>query len=96
MKNYGPKKQVRLNLDNCRYFSLRQAAATLDSTKKNCCRWSTDGEELKNSQKFSVGHSSVAVLFRAIKGKSLRDGWCIASGSESKNSHGLQLVVFGD
>ena len=21
---------------------------TLDSTQKNCCRWTTDGEELKN------------------------------------------------
>ena len=25
-------------------------SATLDSTQKNCCRYSTDGEELKNSQ----------------------------------------------
>ena len=38
-----------MNLENCRYFSLRQTAATLDSTKKNCCKFITDGEELKNS-----------------------------------------------
>ena len=38
-----------MNLENCRYFSLRQATATLDSTKKNCCRGITDGKELKNS-----------------------------------------------
>ena len=41
-------KKTQMNLENCRYFSLRHAAATLDSTKKNCCRWITDGEELKN------------------------------------------------
>jgi len=38
-----------MNLENCRYFSLGQTSATLDSTQKNCCRRLTDGEELKNS-----------------------------------------------
>ena len=42
------KKKAQMNLENCRYFSLRQIIATLDSTKKNCCRLITDGEELKN------------------------------------------------
>ena len=32
------RKKAQMNLENCRYFNLRQAAATLDSTKKNCCR----------------------------------------------------------
>ncbi len=43
------KKKAQMDLDNYRYFMLRQTAATLDSTKKNCCRLITDGEELKNS-----------------------------------------------
>ena len=41
-----------MNLENCRYVSLSQTSATLDSTQKNCCRLFTDGEELKNSYKF--------------------------------------------
>ena len=43
------KKKAQMNLENSRYVSLRQTAATLDSTKKNCCKFITDGEELKNS-----------------------------------------------
>lgn len=41
-----------MNLDNCRYFKLRYAYATLDCTQKNCCKLITDGEELKNSSIF--------------------------------------------
>ena len=37
-----------MNLENCRYFSLRQADATLDGTQKKCSDGYTDGEELKN------------------------------------------------
>ena len=44
----GQRKKAQMNLENCRYFSLRWAVATLDSTKKNCCKLITDGEELKN------------------------------------------------
>ena len=65
------KKKAQMNLENCRAFGLWQPTATLDGTKKNCCRLITDGEELKNSQSFSVDYSSVAVLFRAIKGKGI-------------------------
>ena len=43
------KKEAQMNLENCRYCRLWQLVATLDSTKKNCCRSITDGEELKNS-----------------------------------------------
>lgn len=43
------KKKAQMNLENCRYVSLRQVTTTLDSTQKNCCRLFTDGEELKNS-----------------------------------------------
>ena len=45
----GAKQKAQMNLENCRYFRLWQFSATLDSTKKNCCRLITDGEELKNS-----------------------------------------------
>ena len=69
------KKKAQMNLENCRSFRLWQPTATLDGTKKNCCRLITDGEELKNSQSFSVDYSSVAVLFRAIKGTPLCGGW---------------------
>ena len=69
------KKKAQMNLENCRFFRLWQPTATLDGTKKNCCRLITDGEELKNSQSFSVDYSSVAVLFRAIKGTPLCGGW---------------------
>ena len=43
------KKKAQMNLENCRYFRQWQPYATLDSTKKNCCKTITDGEELKNS-----------------------------------------------
>ena len=46
------KNQAQMNLENCRYQRLWQTSATLDSTKKNCCRLITDGEELKNSSVF--------------------------------------------
>ena len=70
------KKTAQMNLENCRYFRLWQSTATLDSTKKNRCRLITDGEELKNKEIISVEYSSVAVLFRAIKGKPHSGGWC--------------------
>ena len=69
------KKKAQMNLENCRSFRLWQPTATLDGTKKNCCRLITDGEALKNSQSFSVDYSSIAVLFRAIKGTPLCGGW---------------------
>ena len=46
---YKRQKKAQMNLENCRYVSLRQTSATLDSTQESCCRWITDGEELKNS-----------------------------------------------
>ena len=45
----GQRKKAQMNLENCRYVSQRQASATLDSTKKNCCRLVTDGEDERNS-----------------------------------------------
>ena len=32
------RKKAQMNLENCRYFMLWQLTATLDGTKKNCCR----------------------------------------------------------
>ena len=43
------RKKAQMYLENCRYFRLWQLTATLDSTKKNCCRLITDGEDERNS-----------------------------------------------
>lgn len=43
-----------MNLENCKYFTLRWSDATLDSAKKQCSEYFTDGDELKNRQSFSV------------------------------------------
>ena len=43
------KKKAQMTLENCRFLGLWYPPATLDGTKKNCCRLITDGEELKNS-----------------------------------------------
>ena len=51
---------------------MTKTFATLDVTKNNCCWFITDGDELKNRIVFSVVHSSVAVVFCAIKGKPLK------------------------
>ena len=92
------RKKAQMNLEKCRYYRLWQFATTLDSTQKNCCRLFTDGEELKNSQIFSVDYSSVAVLLRAIKGKSINAqpealllvAGLFTFGFESKNSQRLR------
>ncbi|MXP73970.1 hypothetical protein GN277_26605 [Lachnospiraceae bacterium WCA-9-b2] len=50
-------------------------SATLDGTPKQCSERLTDGEELKNRYQFlRLIHSIVALFWRAIKGRSLRDG----------------------
>ena len=43
------RKKAQMNLEKCRYYMLWQLTATLDSTKKNCCRLVTDGEDERNS-----------------------------------------------
>ena len=76
-----------MNLENCRYYRLWQPAATLDSTKKNCCwlfhrrRGTQEQSELLRriqqcSSSFSChqGHAAYAVA-----------GF-LTSGLESKNS----------
>ena len=47
-----PKKKARWTLKIADIFRQLQADVTLDSTKKNCLEWITDGEELKNSSIF--------------------------------------------
>ena len=38
-----------MNLENCKYFTLRWSDATLDSAKKNCWKSFADGEDDRNS-----------------------------------------------
>ena len=64
--------------------------ATLDRGKEQCCRFVTDGNELRNLFFFFVpsGFVSLALLLPALKGKSLRDGVLLylkTSGAESWN-----------
>ena len=81
----GQKKKAQKHLENCRYFTLCLATATLDSTQKQCSEGLTDGEELKNSQRIPRQiHSIVALFLRVIKGTArsrASGGWIIASGS---------------
>ena len=46
------KKKAQMNLENCRYVSLSQTSATLDSTPKamlSVAGYFTSGSESKNS-----------------------------------------------
>lgn len=78
-----------MNLENCRYVSLSQTSATLDSTQRTAVG---DLPTAKNSRTVinsSVEYSSVAVLLRALKGRPkamLSVAGYFTSGSESKNS----------
>ena len=49
MKKQSKEKKALVNLENCRYFMLLWYDATLDSTKKYCCKSVNDGEENGNS-----------------------------------------------
>jgi hypothetical protein len=64
---------------------LWQLTPPLTAHKSNALK---DLPQAKNSgtdRFWCLLHSIVALLLRAIKGKSLRDGWFFAAGSESKN-----------
>ena len=62
------KKKAQMNLENCRYEKLRQPAATLDSTQKQCSERLTDGEELRNSSSFSVASQHCSIAFACHQG----------------------------
>ena len=77
-------------------FSLRNRDAALDSTQKNRCRWSTDGEELKNSYIFFRRAQQRSSSFACHQGQagSVASGGCfLTSGSKSKNSQRLRLEL---
>ena len=61
--------------------------ATLDKLLRQCCVDNPDGEELRNSLLcHCVGFDRIALPKNLVKGKSLRDGYPVPSGSESRNS----------
>lgn len=95
MKDWD-KKMAQMNLENRRYFSLRNRDAPLTAHKRTAVSGVPMAKNSRTVRFSSVGHSSVAVLLRAIKGKPealLR--WLFSYlGSESKNSQSLRLEAF--
>ena len=87
------KKKAQMNLENCRSFRLWQLTATLDGTKKNCCRLITDGEELKNSLNFPSFTAVQQFFFVPSRAGRFAVAGIITSGSESKNSQRLRRVA---
>ena len=57
-------------------LEIKGKYTTLDRGKEQCCRFVTDGNELRNLFYFfdPSGFVSLALLLPALKGKSLRDG----------------------
>ena len=72
------------------------ASATLDGSPKGCCQLLTDGDELRNRflDVAAVGSVSVTSLWGTVKGRPLRGGCFLTSGSESWNRfHGIPCVL---
>ena len=89
------RKKAQMNLENCRYYRFWQLNATLDSTKKNCCRCITDGEELRNSQNSFRHLQQCSSSFSCHQGQAaMRWLVLVTSGLESRNSRSLRFAGF--
>ena len=92
MKKWSLRNRLRLNLENCRYDVWWQLTPPLTAHKSNALSTSSTAKNSGTGWFLRLGHSIVAWLLCAIKGKSLRDGWVVISGSESRNR---LLVLLG-
>lgn len=79
------KKKAHQNLENCRYFRVLMAYATLDSTQKNCWGRFTDGEDDRNSYLYRR-NQQCSSSFVCYQGQTTSWWLYMTSGSESRNS----------
>ena len=77
------RKKAQMNLENCRYLGIGKLPPPLTAHKRNAVRVSPTAKNSRTVSFLHRIHSSVAFLLCVIKGKPLRDGWYITSGSDA-------------